>query len=118
MNAPAPRSSSRTGLGEWLLQRLSALFVTGFAIYAAVHWLIAPPADFLAWRGWFGAGPVRLASGLFVVLLLIHAWIGMRSVFIDYLHPLWLRLSALALTAVGLLALALWAAQILLGVAP
>lgn len=118
MNAPAPRSSSRTGLGEWLLQRLSALYVAGFAVYVAVLLLAFPPADYSAWRGWLGSGPVRLASGLFVVLLLIHAWIGMRSVFIDYLHPLWLRLGALALTAVGLLALALWSAQILLGVAP
>jgi succinate dehydrogenase / fumarate reductase membrane anchor subunit len=118
MNAPAPRSSSQTGLGEWLLQRLSALYVAGFSVYAAAHLLMSPPVDFLAWRAWFGSGPVRLAWALFFVLVFVHAWIGMRSVFMDYLHPLWLRLSALALTAMGLLALALWAGQILLGVAP
>jgi succinate dehydrogenase / fumarate reductase membrane anchor subunit len=35
----------------------------------------------------------------------------------DYLHPLWLRFSVSALTALGLTALGLWAAQILLAVA-
>lgn len=117
MNAPAPRSSSQTGLGEWLLQRLSALYVAGFAVYAAIFLLLFPPADYAAWRAWFGSGAVRLAWALFIVLLLIHAWIGMRSVFLDYLRSLWLRLSVLTLTAVGLLALALWAGQILLRVA-
>lgn len=116
MNAPGPRSSTRSGFVEWLLQRLSALYVAGFAVYAVIALTVSPPADYQAWRAWFGAGPVRLGWALFVVLLLIHSWIGMRSVFIDYLHPLWLRLSALVLTATGLLALGIWAGEIFLRV--
>ncbi|MEW6332310.1 MAG: succinate dehydrogenase, hydrophobic membrane anchor protein, partial [Pseudomonadota bacterium] len=57
---------------------------------------------------------VRLAWGLFILSLLIHAWIGMRSIYLDYLHPLWLRSGVSLLTALGLLALGLWAARILL----
>ena len=114
MNTPGPRSSTRSGFVEWLLQRLSALYVAGFAVYVAIVFLLSPPAGYEAWRAWFSAGPVRLAWALFVLLLLIHSWIGMRSVFIDYLHPLWLRLSALLATGIGLLALGIWAAEILL----
>jgi succinate dehydrogenase / fumarate reductase membrane anchor subunit len=46
--------------------------------------------------------------------MLVHAWIGMRSVFLDYLKPLWLRILMHLLTAVFLTALALWSAHILL----
>jgi len=118
MSMPRAHSSSQRGFAEWLFQRLSAIYVAGFLIYVAVLLFAYPPADFEAWRNSFGSGAVRLAWALFVVSLLIHAWIGMRSVFIDYLHPLWLRLSVLTLTAIGLLALALWAGQILLRVSP
>jgi len=40
--------------------------------------------------------------------------VGLRSVFFDYLKPFRLRVAAQFLTASGLLALAFWAAQILL----
>ncbi len=117
MNFPGPRSSTRSGFVEWLVQRLSALYVAGFSIYLGAVLVFSPPADYQAWRAWLGAGSIRLGLALFVVLLLIHAWIGMRSIFIDYLHPLWLRLSALIVTATGLLALGIWAGEILLRVA-
>ncbi|MBI3574960.1 MAG: succinate dehydrogenase, hydrophobic membrane anchor protein, partial [Gammaproteobacteria bacterium] len=63
---------------------------------------------------WLAQGPVRLAWGLFIASLLAHAWIGLRGVFMDYLRPAVLRFVASLLTGLGLLALGLWAAQILL----
>jgi succinate dehydrogenase / fumarate reductase membrane anchor subunit len=109
-----PVSSARAGFMGWLWQRISALYLSGFSIYLALSFSLAPLSDHVAWKQWFSNGAVRLAWALFILNLLLHAWIGLRNVYMDYLHPLWLRFSVSALTALGLMALGLWAAQILL----
>jgi succinate dehydrogenase / fumarate reductase membrane anchor subunit len=110
--------SAHSGLTEWLLQRVTSLYMGGFVIYAVAHLGLSPVRDYTAWKAWFATGYVRIAWALFMVSILIHAWVGMRSIYLDYLHPLWLRFSVTLLTALGLLALALWAAQILITAAP
>ena len=114
MRRARPSGSAHRGLTEWFLQRVSSLYMAGFVVYAVVSLSLAPVHDYPAWKAWFAAGPMRLAWALFFLSLLAHAWVGLRSIYMDYLHPLWLRFSALLLTAFGLLALGLWAAQILL----
>ena len=106
--------SAHRGLGEWLWQRVTSVYMAGFVVYAVIYLSLAPIRDFAAWQAWFAIGYVRLAWGLFILSLLIHAWIGMRSIYLDYLRPLWLRSIVSLLTALGLLALGLWAARILL----
>jgi succinate dehydrogenase / fumarate reductase membrane anchor subunit len=109
--------SAHAGLMEWLLQRVSSLYMAGFVVIIVVYFSIVPIHDYVAWQAWFASGPMRLAWALFFLSLLVHAWIGLRSIYMDYLHPLWLRFSVSLLTAFGLLALGLWSAQILLAVA-
>ena len=110
--------SSHSGLGEWLWQRLSALYISGFIVYVTLRFSIAPIDDYIEWKSWFGSGLVRVSWALFVASVLVHAWIGLRSVYLDYLHPLWLRVAALILTGTALWALAFWATQLLFGLAP
>ncbi len=109
--------SAHAGLMEWLLQRVSSLYMAGFVVYSVAYLSIYPIHDYVAWKAWFASGPVRLVWALFFLSLLAHAWIGLRSMYMDYLHPLWLRFSLALLTAFGLLALGLWSAQILMAVA-
>ena len=111
---PRPIGSAGSGFGEWLLQRLTALYLTGFVLWLAWRLTVSPPVGYLAWKQWFGLAGVRLAFALFFLSTLVHAWVGMRSVFLDYARPLWVRALVQMLTIVGLLALGLWAAQILL----
>lgn len=106
--------SAHRGLGEWLLQRLSALYLAGFLFWLIVRLSVSPVSGYVAWKTWLAGGAVRLAFALFFLSLLVHAWVGLRSVFLDYLHPLWLRFAVQLVTALSLLALAFWAAQILL----
>jgi len=113
MNSRSSGSAHR-GLGEWLLQRLSALYLAGFTVWIVVRLVMVAPADYLAWKAWMAGGGVRLAFALFFLSVLVHSWVGMRSVFLDYLKPLWVRSVAQLLLVFGLLALAFWATQILL----
>src|SRR3989344_5851345 len=110
--------SAHTGMMEWLWQRVTSIYVAGFVVYVIVYLSLSPIRDHAAWTAWFAIGYVRMAWAIFILSILVHAWIGMRSIYLDYLHPLWLRFSFSLLTALGLLALALWAAQILITAAP
>lgn len=110
--------SMHAGLGEWLLQRLTALYISGFALYLVLRFSFAPLSGFVEWQSWFASGAVRISMALFITATLVHAWIGLRSVYIDYLRPLWVRFTVLVLTGVALLALAFWSVQLLLEVRP
>lgn len=107
--------SAQAGLREWLLQRVSALYMGAFGLYVIARFLIYPVADYEAWRMWFASGAVRVGLGLFFASLLVHSWIGMRSVFMDYVKPMWLRFLLQLLTATALLLVGLWVTGILLG---
>ena len=114
MRPARPNPSAHSGLTEWLLQRATAVCLSAFLLYIVVRLVVDPPADHTAWRAWFGQGGVRIVWALTFAAVLIHAWIGLRSVFIDYLRSTALRLLCYLLTALGLLAMALWCAQLLL----
>jgi succinate dehydrogenase / fumarate reductase membrane anchor subunit len=58
-----------------------------------------------------------VASAAFVLAVLLHAWLGMRDVVLDYVHRLWLRLLLLPLIGLLLTGSGLWAFHILLPVA-
>jgi len=104
---------ARRGLNLWLLQRASAvvvaLFIPGFALYAGGRGSF----DFAGWRALFAPVGVKVACLLFVAALLVHAWIGLREIFIDYLHAMRVRLPLLFLFAVTYLACLIWAADLL-----
>jgi len=103
-------------LGNWLLQRTTALVMAVYTLLAGGYVLVRAPASYADWKALFGAGFFRLATMLFLVALLYHAWIGMRDILIDYLHGTGLRFAAQFVVAVVLVFYLIWAAAILWGV--
>lgn len=107
---------ARRGLGLWLAQRASAavmlFYLPGFLIYV----VLAAPLDHAAWRGLFVPVTAKVASLLFAAAVLLHAWIGLREILIDYLHALAVRLALLFLFAALYAGCLLWAIEILWGV--
>lgn len=75
------------------MQRASAvymaLFIPAFLILATV----AGPLDYQAWRGLFAPLPMKVGSLIFVLCVLVHGWIGLREILIDYVRILALRLA-------------------------
>ena len=102
-----------SALPAWLVQRLSALYMLLFLLYGLARWNFVRPAGYEAWRSWVLGASVRLPLALFLVALLLHAWVGLRDVILDYIHPAPLRLGALALIALSLAAVAVALAPIL-----
>jgi succinate dehydrogenase / fumarate reductase membrane anchor subunit len=98
-------------LKAWVLQRITAVYIGLFVLVLLGHLLAGPPADYQAWRAWVARPWVSIGLLLFTVALLLHAWIGIRDVLIDYVKPLVLRLSLLSLFGIAFVASGLWAAK-------
>lgn len=98
----------------WVAQRLTAVYLAVYLIIGlgclAVYGV---PADAAAWRRLFSGPWMNLFTlGLFLALIW-HAWIGIRDVILDYVHPVWIRFALLVFFGAGLLLCALWAGRIL-----
>lgn len=102
-----------SGLRYWLLQRLSALYILLFLIVLAVVWG-GEPLSFAVWQAWAAHPVANIALLFFVLALLLHAWIGLRDVIIDYVHSVAMRYVLLILIALGLFGLGFWSLRILL----
>lgn len=100
-------------LQPWLVQRLSAVFMLLFLGFVLVHFLVDPPHSYVAWRAWVDQPVVGVGALLFFVALLMHAWVGLRDVTLDYVNPLGVRVAVLALIALALVGAAAWIFRIL-----
>lgn len=103
-----------SGLRAWIVQRLTAVYMLLFLGFALLHFVFNPPHSYYDWRDWLTGPFVLIATALFFGALLVHAWVGLRDVMMDYVHPLPLRVALLALLGFALAGLALWTMQILL----
>ena len=97
-----------TGLRAWLVQRVSALYLLGFILYFIAYFLFAGPGDYDAWRSHVAQPWVQLLVLAAFVALLLHAWVGLRDVMLDYVKPAAARAVALPLVAGALIAIGLW----------
>ncbi|MEY6432842.1 succinate dehydrogenase, hydrophobic membrane anchor protein [Thioalkalicoccus limnaeus] len=104
-------SRQASGLKAWLVQRITAIYLGLFCSYLVLHFAIAAPADYAAWRAWVAQPLVSLGWLLFIPVLLAHAWVGLRDVLMDYVKPIGLRVALLSLTALVFLASGLWAVR-------
>jgi succinate dehydrogenase membrane anchor subunit len=101
------------GLRGWMVQRVSAVVMALYVLLFIVILLFARPTNFGEWRGLFAGQVMKLATLVFAISLLLHSWVGMRDILMDYARPTALRLTLQILVAVLLVAWAGWAVQIL-----
>ena len=102
-----------TGLRAWLVQRVSAVYMLLFIVFFLIHFVVDPPHSYPAWHGWMMSSSVNIATAVFFAALLAHAWVGVRDVIMDYVHPVALRVCVLALLGFGLTATGIWVMRIL-----
>lgn len=103
---------ARSGLTIWLLQRVSAVWMV--LVTPLIFWVfLAGPSEYLAWVALFQPLYAKLIALLTVLALLVHAWIGLREVMMDYVHIMALRLPLLFVFLAGALFCLGWAAHIL-----
>ena len=106
-----------SGLLAWLLQRVTALAMLLYLVVGLLYFIFDPPRSHQDWHARMRQPGVAIATTVFFVALLAHAWVGMRDVMMDYVGPPGVRVVALAALGFGLTGIAGWVARILL-VAP
>lgn len=82
----------RNGLSDWFLQRVSALVILSYIVSMLVFFAIHPHPNYQTWRSLFANLWFKVFTLLVVINLLVHSWVGLWTVFTDYVKPLLLRM--------------------------
>ena len=101
------------GLRDWLMQRVTAAVMAVYTLLLAVIVLSASPVGYVEWRALFAAPWLRYASLLFLISLCLHAWVGVRDILMDYVHPPGVRLLLEVLAILALAVYGAWSVEIL-----
>jgi succinate dehydrogenase / fumarate reductase, membrane anchor subunit len=103
------------GLKDWLLQRLTAVAMAAYTLLLLAIALWNGGLDYGIWKALFANAAFKLATFLFMVALLYHAWVGVRDIWMDYVKPVGVRLALQSLTVAVLIGYLGWTIQILWG---
>ena len=80
-------SFGRSGLYDWLVQRITALVLGCYTVFLVVFFLSNPGLNFQDWTSLHAQLPVRIFSLMALFSLGAHCWIGLWSVSTDYIKP-------------------------------
>ncbi|NQD81543.1 succinate dehydrogenase, hydrophobic membrane anchor protein [Pseudomonas seleniipraecipitans] len=78
---------SRSGLYDWMAQRVSAVVLAAYVLFLLGYILLNPGMGYAEWHGLFSNNAMRIFSLLTLVALGAHAWVGMWTISTDYLTP-------------------------------
>lgn len=106
---------STRGFHDWILQRLSALIIGLYAIFLFTYFVRHPFLHYAEWHALFSQSIVRIATVLTALSVLAHAWIGLWTVFTDYVKIISVRIILEILVIALLLACFIWCLFILYG---
>ena len=106
-------SRQASGLRAWAYQRISALYLGLYVFYSLIALGFFPPESHVEWKAWVSGNWASIGLLLFFLSLLIHAWVGVRDVLIDYVHPTIVRLLLLIFLGLGLISCGFWVAKVI-----
>jgi succinate dehydrogenase / fumarate reductase membrane anchor subunit len=92
------------GLTDWLIQRVSAIVMAVYSIGLFGFFFTHSNLTFEDWHGLFANMWMKVATLLLLLSLLFHAWIGMWTIFTDYVKPFVVRLILHVIVLLALIA--------------
>jgi succinate dehydrogenase / fumarate reductase membrane anchor subunit len=114
---------SRSGLYDWMAQRVSAVVLAAYFLFLIGFLLVNPGLGYAEWHSLFSHNAMRIFSLLAMLAIVAHAWVGMWTISTDYLTPMafgrWatvLRFFFQAACGVLQFVLFVWGVQILWGI--
>ena len=101
----------RSGLSDWLVQRITAVILLAYVIFLAI--VLSGGVDYAEWRALFDLTCIKVFSLAAILSLGMHAWIGLWCVSTDYLvaHVLRIKLGNAVAAQANLLRWAFQAAS-------
>lgn len=106
-------SAGFSGMNSWLIQRLSGIYVGFFALIIIGIFITTPPNSYEEWVSIFISPTLQIGFSIFVFALLFHAWVGLRDIILDYIHPLGIKMMVFSVVLICLFGSGLWALRAL-----
>ena len=100
------------GLAGFIGQRVTSIVLTLWILLVGVS-ALSGPLSYDSWAALFAPLWMKVVTLIALFALLYHAWIGMRNIWMDYIPPVWARLTLQTITVVCLIACGVWSIQIL-----
>ena len=85
-------SLGRSGLSDWLIQRVTAVIMLAYFIFLMVVLLCESHAGYEAWSELFSCVSVRIFSTVTLLSVVAHSWIGGWGVLTDYVTERFFKL--------------------------
>ncbi len=112
----------RSGLHDWIIQRVSAVVLAAYTIFLVGFIVCTPELGYEQWKELFSQLWMRVFSLATLLSLAVHAWIGLWAVLTDYITTRLMGAKATALRVLCQLALGVvtltytvWGIEILWG---
>ncbi len=105
----------RSGLSDWLVQRVSAVILGAYAIFMVAYLLLNTQIDFGQWQALFSNTSMRIFSLMALLSLGAHCWIGLWSISTDYLKHFAVRFVFQMVVGLLMFIYTIWGVQLLWG---
>ena len=89
-----------SGTRDWIVQRISAVVLALYSVVMLGFFLTHGHVTYVEWVAFMMSLPMRLFSLVTIIALAGHAWVGMWTVFTDYITSAKLGSSAAGLRLV------------------
>ncbi|PIT09990.1 succinate dehydrogenase, hydrophobic membrane anchor protein [Snodgrassella alvi] len=104
------------GLRDWIMQRITAVVMLVYSVLFLIM-IICLPHSYQQWQCFFAQTWVRLVTQIFILALTLHAWVGIRDLWMDYIKPVGLRLFLHVATILWLVGCLIYSVQVIWGLA-
>lgn len=79
------------GFNDWAIQRLSAILMAIYFVVFLGYLMTHSGMSYAEWRGLFAPVWMKISTLVILLSLLFHAWVGMWTIFTDYVKPFAIR---------------------------
>jgi succinate dehydrogenase / fumarate reductase, membrane anchor subunit len=84
-------SVNHQGLRDWVIQRVSAILMAVYSIGLIAYIVFNPGLSYADWHTLFSQTWMKVATILFILSVLFHAWVGIWTIFTDYIKSYVMR---------------------------
>lgn len=104
---------NRRGLIDWIAQRVTAILVGIYTLFLVIYFLAHHPLSYNVFHNLFSNLAMKIVTFIVLLSILWHAWIGLWTVFTDYVKNRPIRLILEILVSLLLIVYLAWVAEIL-----
>jgi succinate dehydrogenase / fumarate reductase membrane anchor subunit len=108
-------SLTGNGLKDWLIQRVTALYLMVYSIYLFFFLFCHPHLSYESWAALFHCTTFKIATIVALFAVLMHAWVGLWTVTTDYIKCTAQRITVQLVVLAWLLAQLIWGILIVWG---